>query len=72
MKKLFISALLFFSASCIAQKQKSEKISLAEEIRKNFQYDSLSSLSCMNTPPGVYAIKFKITIKREKPELSKF
>jgi hypothetical protein len=64
MNKLLLKYLIFLSISCTAQKQKNNFfVTWADEINKNFSYDSLISLSCINTPPGIYAIKFKIDKK---------
>lgn len=47
------------SFTCFAQ-ENDNSISLSNKIRKNFRYDSLSYLSCLNTPPGIYLVKFQV------------
>lgn len=57
--RYYLLILLFVSLSCLAQ-DRNPGTSLATDIRHNFNYDTLSTFSCLNTPVGVYAIKFRV------------
>jgi hypothetical protein len=65
MKKSILLPFLFFTIglSGFSQNRKITHFSLAESIRINFSYDSLFNLSCINTPPGIYAVWFKVNKK---------
>jgi hypothetical protein len=59
MKKLIIAILIITSIPCSGQRN-NDSVSLTNEIRRNFSYDSLYYLSCLNTPPGIYLVKFQV------------
>jgi hypothetical protein len=59
MKKISIAILIIASIPCSGQRN-NDSVSLSDEIRRNFSYDTLSYLSCLNTPPGIYLVKFQV------------
>lgn len=59
MKLFLVLIVVLTTLTCRAQQEKPE-ISLAYQIKKYFNYDSLSHLSCLNTPQGIYGIKFSV------------
>jgi len=50
---------------CVAQDTRIDKLSLAKEIAVNFNYDTLKNFSCKETPPGIYALRFKVSKKNK-------
>lgn len=64
MKKSFLTILfVVFLLRSFGQQTNSQN-SIAEAIRINFNYDTLSSLACINAQSGIYALKFKIDRKK--------
>lgn len=59
-KLLFLFVLHWLVLVSNAQQAKPDSFSLPDSIRKFFNYDTLKYISCIKTPPGVYALYFKI------------
>lgn len=56
MRKRYLVITFFITSHCLAQ---NADTSFANIVCKNFNYDTLKYISCVNTPPGIYAIRFR-------------
>jgi hypothetical protein len=59
-RKFLLIVCCLISAGSIAQ----SNLSIAKEISKNFNYDTLPSISCLNVPVGIYLVSFQIDKNR--------